>query len=67
MNFFLFIAFVAILPVIAELVLSQHRKRKQLATSEKTGDENAENQDDITRIFLSDLVLLLNHNKDNRR
>ena len=26
-----------------------------------------ENQDDVTRIFLSDLMLLLNPNKDNRR
>ena len=63
-NFFLFYVFAAILPVIAELILLQRKRRKQMVSNDNTSNEN---QDDVTRIFLSDLMLLLNPNKDNRR
>ena len=64
--------FPAILPVIVSLIL---RKRASLFSLDadknseagKTVLEKEESVYKITKIFLSDLVLLLNHSKDNRR
>ena len=59
----------AILPIMAELVLCQRRKDHEATATDQlqAGTKTDSNREEIAKIFLSDLVLLLNHNKDNRR
>ena len=66
-TIFAFLAFIAILPIIAELVLAKRRSRRHPDDHDDSSGSKVVSHDEITRIFLSDLVLLLNHNKDNRR
>ena len=66
-TIFAFLAFVAILPIIAELVLAKRKTRRHSDDHDDASGSKVVSHDEITRIFLSDLVLLLNHNKDNRR
>ena len=48
--------FVAVLPIIVNLLLNAHTK-----------EEHREQVDELTLVFLSDLTILLNSNLDNKR
>ena len=51
-----FFFFVAVLPIIVNLLLNAHTK-----------EEHREQVDELTLVFLSDLTILLNSNLDNKR
>eukprot|EP00794_Sanderia_malayensis_P007274 gene7274-8085_t len=55
-----------ILPVIVDLVLYDREKMRRKHLNKATAEHNKEAYE-IIKVFLSDLVLLLNHSKDNRR
>ena len=52
------------IPVIIELILHEESKHHE---KEKQEDSNPPRKIDIKRVFLSDLMLLLNHNHSNCR
>ena len=53
---------------MVDLILRKRRHSFQQAASTESNAESREAEEgEITRVFLSDLVLLLNHSKDNRR
>eukprot|EP00795_Rhopilema_esculentum_P000600 gene600-10293_t len=56
-----------ILPIMVDLILRKRRHSfQQAASTESNAESHKVEEEDITRVFLSDLVLLLNHSKDNR-
>ncbi len=55
--------------MIVNLILSkrQYYREQKEPEAENSTSKGGEEVHEITRVFLSDLVLLLNHSKDNRR
>ena len=52
------------IPVMIELILKEESTRRESQANEES---NNQSKIDIKRVFLSDLMLLLNHNHNNCR